>query len=147
MWREPTTDDLRDAMLEAELSSLSRVSVANGKDPVAKAIDNAVGRFRSALRSGARVSMGPDRTLPHDLIPQAMHVAAFLFIGGRVGAKVSAERTKLYDDAVKLAERIESGVVKYTDPDEMETAVKAVSPRPISRPKRMTLSRRQQEGI
>ena len=147
MWREPTTSDLRGAMLEAELSAFSRVSVANGQDPVALAIDNAVGRFRAALRSGARVSMGPDRTLPHDLIPQAMHVAAFLFIGSRVGAKVSETRTTLYNDAIKLAERIESGTVKYTDPDEQETATKRVSPRPVSRPKRMTLSRRQQEGI
>jgi phage gp36-like protein len=147
MWREPTTDDLRDAMLEAELSAFSRVSVATGKDPVAKAIDNAVGRFRAALRSGARVSMGPDRTLPHDLIPQAMQIAAYFYIGSRVGAKVSEARTTLYNDAIKLAERIESGTVKYTEPDETETAVKSVGPRPISRPKRMTLSRRQQEGI
>ena len=147
MWREATTDDLRDCLLEAELSAFSRASVAEGKDPVAKAIDNAVGRFRAALRSGARVSMGPDRTLPHDLIPQAMHVAAYLFIGSRVGAKLTDARTTLYNDAIKLAERIESGAVKYTEPDETETAVKAVSPRPISRPKRMTLSRRQQEGI
>lgn len=147
MWREPTTDDLRDAMLEAELSALSRVSVADGKDPVAKAIDNAVGRFRAALRSGARVSMGPERTLPHDLIPQAMHVAAFFFMGSRAGAKVSDPRTKLYDDAIKLAERIESGTVKYTEPDETETAVKAVVTRPVSKRRRMTLSRRQQEGI
>lgn len=147
MWREPTTDDLRDAMLEAELSAFSRASVAAGKDPVAKAIDNAVGRFRAALRSGARVSMGADRTLPHNLIPQAMHVAAYFYIGSRVGAKVSETRTQLYNDAIKLAERIESGAVKYTDPDETEAAVKHVSPRPISRPKRMTLSRRQQEGI
>ncbi len=147
MWREPTTDDLRDAMLEAELSALSRVSVAQGKDPVSKAIDNAVGRFRAALRSGARVSMGPDRTLPHDLIPQAMHVAAYLFLGSRVGAKVSDPRTTLYNDAIKLAERIESGTVKYTEPDETETVTKSVAPRPMSRPKRMTLSRRQQEGV
>lgn len=147
MWREPTTDDLRDAMLEAELSAFSRVSVAQGKDPVAKAIDNAVGRFRAALRSGARVSMGPDRTLPNDLIPQAMHIAAYSFIGSRVGAKVSETRTKLYDDAIKLAERIESGTVKYTEPDETEAVTKSVTPRPASRPKRMTLSRIQQEGI
>lgn len=147
MWREPTTDDLRDCLLEAELSAFGRASVAEGKDPVAKAIDNAVGRFRAALRSGARVSMGPDRTLPHDLIPQAMQVAAYFFIGSRVGAKVTETRTQLYNDAVKLAERIESGVVKYTEPDETETVTKSVTPRPVSRPKRMTLSREQQEGI
>jgi hypothetical protein len=98
-------------------------------------------------RSGALVSMGADRTLPHDLIPQAMQVAAYFFIGGRVGAKVTETRTLLYNDAIKLAERIESGTVKYTDPEETEATVTHVSPRPISRPKRMTLSRLQQEGI
>lgn len=147
MWREPTTDDFRDALLEAEISAFSRASVAEGKDPVNKAIDNAVGRFRAALRSGACVTMGADRTLPHDIMPQAMHVAAFYFIGSRAGAKVSEPRTLLYNDAIKLAERIEAGTVKYTAPDDTEEHDVPLSPKPITRPKPKTLSRRQQNGI
>ncbi len=147
MWREPTTDDLRDALLEAEISAFSRASVAEGKDPVGKAIDNAVGRFRAALRSGATVTMGADRTLPHDLIPQAMHVAAYYFIGSRPGSKVSESRTLLYNDAIKLAERIEGKTVIYTEPDDTEETEVPLAPRPHTRPKPKTLSRLQQNGI
>lgn len=146
MWREPTTDDFRGVILEAELAAFSRASVAEGKDTVAQAIDNAVGQFRAALRSGARASMGPNRTLPHDLIPQAMQVGMYEFLC-RANVAVKPARQTLYDNAITLCRDIATGKMKYTDPDEVETTTKRVSPRPISRPKRMTLSRAQQEGI
>ncbi|MDA3925190.1 MAG: hypothetical protein PF904_10890 [Kiritimatiellae bacterium] len=147
MWREPTTDDFRDALLEAEISAFSRASIAQGKDAVGKAIDNAVGRFRVALRSGSRVTMGADRTLPHDLIPQAMHMAAFYFIGGRVGSKLSESRTILYKDAKELATAIANKTLKYTDPDDTEETQTDSVPRPHTTPKTKTLSRAQQNGI
>ena len=149
MWREPTTDDFRDALLEDELLAWQSVSVAEGKDPAAKAIDNAIGRFRAALRAGYSGTLGADRTLPHDLSASCMHVAVFHFLGGRGGAAVSEDRRTLYKDAIRLAERIEEGKLAYTDPDDVEdTAAPSDSfPKPAFRPRERRLTRRTQEGI
>jgi phage gp36-like protein len=149
MWRAPTTDDLRDAMLEDELLAWQAASVADGKDPAAKAIENAVGVFRSALRSGYSGVIGVASTLPHDLVPPAMHVAAYYFLGGRGGAAVSDARTQLYRDAIDMSRRIADGRLAYTDPDDAESAA-AVSqsfPSPAFIAKTRLLDRDSQEGI
>ena len=124
MWRTPTTDDFRDAILEDELLAWQDASIADGKDPTAKAIENAVGVFRSALRSGYSGIMGTAGTLPHDLIPNAMHIAVYYFLGGRGGAQVSDSRKTLYTDALRMSERIADGRLSYTDPDDHEDTQK-----------------------
>jgi len=123
--------------------------VAEGKDPTAKAIANAVGVFRTALRSGFRGIMGVAGTLPHDLIPQAMHVAVYCFLGGRGGARISDARTQLDKDAVDLTKRIAYGRMQYTDPDDTEDAPKPsdafVGGKFLPRERRLT--RKSQSGI
>jgi len=149
MWRAPTTDDFRDAILEDELIAWQAASVADGKDPTAKAIANAVGVFRSALRSGYSGVLGVAGTLPHDLIPPAMHVAAYYFLGGRGGASISDARTQLYRDAIDMSKRIADGRLAYTDPDdtEAEAAASASFPSPSFLPKTRLLDRDSQEGL
>jgi len=149
MWREPTTDDMRDAILEDELLAWQEASVADGKDPTAKSIGNAVGIFRTALRSGFKGRMGVAGTLPHDLIPQAMHVAVFYFLGGRGGARISEPRQRLYADAVDLTKRIADGRMAYTDPDDVEDEVRPSDAFPKGRiiPRRRVLTREAQAGI
>lgn len=149
MWREPTTDDFRDAILEDELLAWQDASIADGKDPTAKAIENAVGVFRSALRSGYTGIMGVAGTLPHDLIPQAMHMAVYYFLAGRGGANVSPGRTKLFDSAERQAERIADGRWSYTDPHDRENKEKPSDayPKPSFRKKKRLLTRTDQSGI
>ena len=149
MWREPTTDDFRDAILEDEMLTWQDASVAEGKDPTAKAITNAVGVFRAALRSGFTGIMGVAGTLPDDLIPNAMHIAVFYFLGGRSGARVSDERKLLYNDAIKMSDRIADGRLAYTDPDQIEDkpAPSNAFPKPAFRRRRRLLRRRDQSGI
>lgn len=149
MWRIPTTDDLRDAILEDELQAYQTASVADGKDPAAKAIANAVGVFRSALRSGYKGVIGTAGTLPDDLIPQAMHIAAYYFLGSRAGADISDARRQLYQDAVDATKRIADGRLAYTDPDDVEdAAVPSDSfPKPSFRKKDRLLTRADQSGL
>jgi hypothetical protein len=149
MWRKPTVDDFRDAILEDELEAWQEASVAEGKDVTAKQIENAVGVFRSALRAGYKGIIGEAGTLPHDLIPQAMHIAVFYFMGGRGGADVSSSRETLYKDAIDMSKRIADGRLAYTDPDETEeTAAPSDSfPKPAFRPKARLLSRADQAGL
>ncbi len=149
MWRTPTTDDFRDAILEDELAAWQEASVADGKDVTAKAITNAVSVFRAALRSGYKGVIGIAGTLPEDLIPEAMHIAVFYFLAGRGGADVSKGREILYNDAVRKSNRIADGSFAYTDPDdaEDEAAVSDSFPKPAFRPKTRLLRREDQAGI
>ena len=149
MWRIPTTDDFRDAILEDELEAWQNASVAEGKDPTPKAISNAVGVFRSALRSGYKGIIGPAGTLPDDLIPEAMHIAVYYFLAGRGGAEVSKGRETLYNDAVSKSNRIADGRFTYTNPDDAEETAKPSDsfPKPAFRPKVRKLRRTDQEGI
>jgi phage gp36-like protein len=149
MWRIPTTDDFRDAILEDELTAWQSASVAEGKDPTAKALANAVGRFRAALRKGYTGTLGPAGSLPDDLIPQAMHLAVYYFLAGRGGDSVSDGRRTLYQDALRYAERIEDGKASFTDPDDTEAeAVPSDSfPKPAFRPKARLLTRDDQAGL
>jgi hypothetical protein len=149
MWRAPTTDDFRDAILEDELQAWQDVSVADGKDPTAKSISNAVGIFRTSLRSGYKGIMGIAGTLPHDLIPEAMHIAVFYFLAGRGGAKASDGRKLLYSDAKKTAERISDGRLQYSDPDdyEDEEELSPSYPKASFKKKARKLTRADQAGI
>lgn len=149
MWRTPTTDDFRDAILEDELLAWQDASVAAGKDPTAKSISNAVGVFRSALRSGYKGVIGIAGTLPDDLIPHAMHIAVYFFLAGRGGSQVSDGRKQLYTDALDMSKRIADGRLAYTDPDDAEDveAVSASFPKPAFRPKTRLLDRASQSGL
>ena len=148
MWRAPTIDDFRAAILEDEMAAYESASVADGIQPTGKAIADSIGVFRSALRSGTTGRMGVAGTLPHDLIPQAMHVAVYYFIGGRAGFVLSEPRSTLYKDAIQLTKDIASRKREYTDPDDPEeTPTDGNDPRPTFRRKPITLSRRNQEGI
>jgi hypothetical protein len=149
MWREPTVDDFRDAILEDELQAWQDASVADGKDTTSKAIKNAVGIFRAALRSGYKGIMGTAGTLPDDLIPEAMHIAVYYFLAGRGGADVSAGRTKLYGDAISKSNKIADGSFAYTNPEDVEDEAKPSDsfPKPAFRPRHRLLSRADQQGL
>jgi phage gp36-like protein len=149
MWRIPTVDDFRAAILEDEMAAFDTASVAPGIDPTAKAITAATGIFRSALRSGFKGKMGIAGTLPQDLIPQAMHVAVYYYLAGRTGFIVSDGRTTLYNDAIRLTRDIATGKYQYTDPDDLEEeeAPSNAFNVPVFQRKRLTLRRDQQEGI
>ncbi len=149
MWIKPTLEDFRAAILEAEMNAYKNVSIADGIDPVQKAMDNAVTVFRSSLRKTHNKKMGPHGTIPSDLIAPAMHVAVFYFIGGRVGVKVSETRTKLYSDALRRSERIGDGREAFADEDDAEATAKPsdAMPKPAIRPKTLTLDRSSQSGL
>lgn len=149
MWRQPTTDDFRDAILEDELQAWQTASVADGKDPVGKAIKNAVGVFRSALRSGYKGIIGPAGTLPDDLISEAMNHAVYNFLAGRAGADISKGRETLFNSSDRTRREIASGSYAFTDPDDAEETAKPsdAMPKPSFRKKTLSLSRAKQAGI
>ena len=149
MWIKPTLADFRAAILEAEMNAYKNVSIAEGLDPVQKAMDDAVTVFRSSLRKTHNKKMGPLGTIPSDLIAPAMHIAVYYFVGGRVGVKVSETRTKLYDDAIRRSQRIGDGREAFADEDDAEETAKPsdAMPKPAIRPKKLTLDRSSQSGL
>jgi phage gp36-like protein len=148
-WRTPTTADFEASILQDERLAWATASADSSIDTVAKAMADAIGRFRSSLRAGYRGTLGVVGTLPADLIPSAMHVAVYFFLGGRGGSSVSEARTQLYRDAIRLAERIEEGKLAYTDPDDTEAAAAAseAAARPVVLPRSRRLTRTTQEGL
>lgn len=140
---------MRDAILEDELQAWQEASVAEGKDTTGKVIKNAVGIFRTALRSGYKGIMGVAGTLPEDLIPEAMHIAVYFFLAGRGGSDVSKGRETLYRDAIDKSNRIADGRISYTDPEdtEAEAAPSDSFPKPVFRKKDRLLRRTDQSGI
>jgi phage gp36-like protein len=148
-WRAPTTADFESAILQDERIAWSTASADPATDTTAKAIADATGRFRSALRAGYKGTMGVAGTLPADLITSAMHVAVFYFLGGRGGAQVSEDRRTLYKDAIRLAERIEDGRVAYTDPDDVEdvAAPSQAAASPVFIARTRSLTRDSQKGL
>lgn len=148
-WRTPTTADFEASILQDERLAWATASADSSIDTVAKAMADAIGRFRSSLRAGYRGSLGVAGTLPADLIPSAMHVAVYYFLGGRGGAAVGESRAQLYRDAIRLAERIEEGKLAYTDPDDTETSAAAseAAARPVVLPRTRRLTRTTQEGL
>ncbi len=149
MWRVPTTDDFRGAILEDELQAWQTASVAEGKDVTEQAIASAVKIFRSALRAGYKGVMGVAGTLPDDLIPEAMNMAVYLFLAGRGGSDISKGRETLFNSADRTRREIASGSFAYTDPDDAEDTAKPSDsfPKPAFRPKVRKLRRQDQEGI
>lgn len=148
-WRAPTTADFEAAILQDERLAWSSASADPSADTVAKAIADAMGRFRSALRAGYKGTIGIAGTLPADLIPSAMHVAVYYFLGGRGGATVGEDRRQLYKDAIRMAERIEDGRLAYTDPDDAEAvaAPSQAAASPVFRPRTRSLTRATEEGL
>jgi hypothetical protein len=94
-WRTPTTADFEASILQDERLAWATASADSSIDTVAKAMADAIGRFRSSLRAGYRGTLGVVGTLPADLIPSAMHVAVYFFLGGRGGSSVGEARTQL----------------------------------------------------
>ena len=104
---------------------------------------------RGCVRSGRKCRMPSDEgLLPDMLVAPAMDYAAFNLLK-RLRRAVNESRTKSYDRACSLFEKVAQGVIVPEDygEDPADVAPAASLARPSIRPKRRLLGRRGEEGI
>jgi hypothetical protein len=145
MWRAPTASDLHVCLMSDEVEGFQVASVTSGQDATQAAIDEAVGVFRAAIRSGGKNDLGAAGTLPQECIGPAMDRAAYKFLS-RVGGKIGETRAQLYRDSDAFRKECAAGTLLFAGPDEDDDdSTAAVGP--SIAPRTPTLDRASQEGL
>ena len=148
MWRAPKEDDFF-AMLEDSEARAFAVNFEADSAPITRQIGLAVAHARGCIRSGRKCRMPSDEgLLPDMLVGPAMDYAAFNLLS-RLRRDVNASRTKKYERACALFDKVAAGSIVPEDFGEDPTTVEPASAlaRPSIRPKRRLLGRRQEEGL
>lgn len=148
MWRVPKEDDFF-AMLEDSEARAFAVNFEADSAPITRQIGLAVAHVRGCVRSGRKCRMPSDEgLLPDMLIAPAMDYAAYNLLK-RLGIEVNETRTKAYDRACSLFEKVAAGTIAPEDFGEDPAAVEPAAglARPSIMQKRRLLGRRQEEGL
>ena len=148
MWRVPSEDDFFATLEEDEAELFARNPDAD-RAPIARQIALAVSHVRGCVRSGRRCRMPSDEgLLPDMLVAPAMDYAVFNLLK-RLRRNVNESRTKSYERACSLFEKVASGAIVPEDYGEDPADVQPASslPQPSVRPKRRLLGRNREEGI
>ena len=127
MWREVSDADLKAALSEQEARAFSRT---DGFDDAAArdCVANAVAHARGFIRSGRRCRMAPDaRLLPEMLVAPTMDFACFNLLK-RFNRPVNESRTKAYERACALFEKVGTGLLVPEDWGEAADAAAASAP-------------------
>ena len=147
-WKKPTLDDFF-ATLDAEEAALFARNEQDDHAPIDRQIDMTVSHVRGFIRSGRKCHMPSDESLlPDMLITPAMDYAAFNLLK-RLRRNVNESRTKAYDRACSLFEKIGTGSIVPEDFGEDPAQVEPESSlaRPSVAAKRRLLGRQNEEGI
>ena len=145
MWKKLTEENL--------VANLTREEVESRRkdfemDPVPEILDETVELIRGSIESGRKCQLDPTPgTIPAMLVSAASSYAAFQLLK-RYRVKINEERTKAYDHAVELFNKIAAGQI--TPPDGVaktpEPPVRDPA-RPAITRKRRLLGRHQEDGI
>ena len=147
-WRKPTEDDFF-ATLEEDEANLFARNPSTDLAPVTRQIGLAVAHARGCVRSGRKCRMPSDEgLLPDMLVAPAMDYAAFNLLK-RLRRNPNDARTKAYERACSLFEKVASGAIVPEDYGEDPADVQPAPslPQPSVRPKRRLLGRNREEGI
>lgn len=148
MWRRPTEEDFLATLEEREAELFAR-DENDDRAPMAQQMALAVSHARGCVRSGRKCRMPADETLlPDMLVGPAMDYAAFNLLS-RLRRDVNASRTKKYDRACALFDKVAAGAIVPEDYGEDPTTVAPAAALATAsvRPKRRLLGRRQEEGL
>lgn len=148
MWRKVKTEDLYATLSEKEVRVFGQNEAAD-ESAVEQQLQNTVSAVRGYIRSGRKCRMPADETLlPDMLIAPAMDYAAFNLLK-RFNRNPNEARTKSYEHAQSLFEKVASGAISPEDygeaPDEVVPA--STLARPSFRRKKRLLGRKMESGI
>lgn len=144
MWRKVTRADLAAALSEPEIRAFGQNEDADDT-AVERLVANTVSAVRGYVRSGRRCRMPDDEALlPEMLVAPAMDVAAFNLLK-RFNRCPNEARTKAYERAIALFERLAAGAVVPEDYGEAPDRDTIAYPAFRSRPR--LLGRRLEGGL
>lgn len=147
-WREITKEDLTATLNEKEVERFgSDFSLDDA--PLTQQLKNITATVRGYIRSGRKCRMSPNEAeVPEFLISPAMDYAAFNILK-RLRLPVNESRSRAYDRAANLFEKVASGDIVPEDYDEnvsdVEPAAQLARPAFTKRSRR--LGRHLEEGI
>lgn len=148
MWRKVTRDDLGAALSEKEIRVFGSNENAD-ETTVEQQVANTVSAVRGYIRSGRKCRMPDDETLlPDMLVSPAMDLAAYNLLK-RFNRAPNEARTKAYEHAQSLFERVAAGSIVPEDYGETpsEVAPRTSPARPSFRRRRRLLGRQRESGI
>ena len=145
MWRKLTEDDLIANLTRREAEAYRRDFEI---DPVQKILDETADMVRGNIESGRRCRLSPEAgTIPTMLVSPAVDYATFKLLK-RCNLSINEPRTKAYEHAVALFDKIAAGQI--TPPDGVdatpEPPVKDPARPSVTRKHRL-LGRHQEQGI
>lgn len=147
MWAKPTLENLRANLSEIETQAFGQEDLDDA--PLLQQLKDTVSSVRGFVRSGRKCRMPSDEELiPDFLISPAMDIAVFnLLKRHRVPANES--RTKAYDRACALLEKVGVGQIVPEDYGEnaAEVSPDNQTPLPAFRRRKRVLGRSQEEGL
>ena len=146
-WRQPTIDDLKATLSDLETQVFGEASFDDAA--LSRQLANSVSSVRGFVRSGRKCRMPSDESLlPDFLISPTMDYAAFNVLK-RLRIPVGESRTKAYDRACALFEKVGAGQIVPEDfgEDAADVAPDQVSPMPHFKRRHRLLGRLQEEGV
>ena len=147
-WREITKGDLVATLSEKE-ADIFGADFALDDAPLQKQLENIASTVRGYIRSGRKCRMSPDEKLiPDFLIAPAMDYAAFNILK-RLRLPVNESRSRAYDRACQLFEKVATGVIVPEDFGEDPASVEPASElaRPAINRRERRLGRHLEDGI
>lgn len=148
MWRKVEIKDLYATLSEKEVHVFGQ-SEAFDESVIVQQLENTVSAVRGYIRSGRKCRMPDDETLlPDMLISPAMDYAAFNLLK-RFNRNPNEARTKSYDHAQALFEKVATGTIAPEDYGEAPGDVVPATTlaRPSFRRKKRLLGRQRESGI
>lgn len=148
MWRSLETADFFAALDEREAEVFARNEDEDGA-PIRKQIAAAVAHARGCIRSGRKCRMPADESLlPDMLVAPTMDFAVFELLT-RLRRNVNDSRTKAWERANALFDKIAEGRIVPEDYGEDVTTVSpdATPARASFRAKRRALGRHMEDGL
>lgn len=147
MWRKATIEDLKASLSDIETQVFGHEDF--DEQPLNDQLANTISHVRGFVRSGRKCRMPDDPSLlPDFLIAPAIDFAAFNVLK-RLRLVVNESRTKAYDRACLLFEKVGSGQIVPEDYGETPSEIHpdTATPVPVIRRRKRVLGRQEEAGI
>jgi len=124
-WRAPTEADLVKHLSGTELQRLRAAANGLQGDPIADTLSGIANTIRGYISAHPSNRLGPDGTIPEELIDTAMHMAV-VHVWTRVGGALldpKGLRKQAADEAQKLLHDVAKGHFRVQPPPAADTQV------------------------
>jgi len=119
-WITITETDLKTRIDPSELAAYRAAATDGGQaDPVTGLIASVTDLVRGY--AGVRYALGAGNTIPERLLDTTLSIIRYRIITRIPGLVVDEHRTKEYDDAIKLLERVAKGDFALEEPETADT--------------------------